>query len=498
MQKRASGILLHITSLPSKYGIGDLGPQAYYFADFLAKAKQSYWQILPLNLPVLTYPYSPYNSLSAFAGNTLLISPQLLYQQGLLSKKDIQEKPAFPKMWVNYQSVISHKARLLNVAFERFKAIPREPHYELFCSKNKNWLDDFATFTALCQHLRSNSPSNWPAKIRDKDEHTLKSIRTELRESIDREKFSQYIFFRQWSSLKNYCNQRNIRIIGDVPIYVSFDSTDVWANPKIFKLTSTKKPQFLAGVPPDLFSQTGQLWGNPVYNWQALRNTNYSWWIERIRHNLTLFDIVRLDHFRAFVAYWQVPAGHKTAKKGKWIKGPGKNFFGELLKHFPSKKIIVEDLGHITKNVRALVEKFHLRGMRILQYAFDGNPITNPHCLQNHIKNCVVYTGTHDNNTARGWFEKEATPEQKKRLFDYLGHKVPVGQTHWELIRVAMNSTGNLVIIPMQDILGLSEQTRMNRPAVIKGNWIWRLKPGQIKAPTARKLAKLTQNYYRA
>ena len=495
---RASGVLLHVTSLPSGYGIGDLGPEAYRFADFLVRANQSYWQILPLPLPTPGPCCSPYYSLSAFAGKTLLISPQLLYRQGLLSKKDIQDRPAFPEASVDYRSVSSYKAKLLNVAFERFKAVAREPDYALFCSKNRGWLGDFATFAALCRHYRQSLWYNWPAELRDRNEHALKAVKAKLRDAINREKFFQYLFFRQWSSLKHYCNQCGIQIIGDTPLYVAYDSADVWSHPDIFKLTSTKKPRAIAGVPPDFFSKSGQLWGNPVYDWRALRKTGYSWWIKRIRHNLTLFDIVRLDHFRAFVAYWQVPAGKKTARDGRWIKGPGEDFFNKLFRLFPSKPVVVEDLGHITRAVRALIEKFQLPGMRVLQFAFDEDSATNLHSLHNHVSNCVVYTGTHDNNTIRGWFEGEARPEQKKKLFDYLGRPVPSGQVHWELIRLAMSSVANLVIIPMQDILGLPEQARMNRPGTVTDNWSWRLTRGQITAPTARKLAKLTQTYDRA
>lgn len=498
MQARASGILLHVTSLPSRYGIGDFGPEAYHFADFLVRAKQSYWQMLPLTPPISGPPYSPYNCLSAFAGNTLFISPELLYRQGLLAKKDIQHRPTFPEGCVDYRLVATYKAKLLNLAFERFKAGPREPDYELFCSKNRSWLNSFAGFVALRQHFQPRLWWDWPKELRDRNKKTLRAIGTQLRDTIEKEKFLQYLFFKQWFALKHYCNERGIQIIGDIPIYVAYDSADVWAHANIFKLTSTKKRRALAGVPPDFFSRKGQLWGNPIYDWRALKNTGYSWWIQRIRHNLTLFDIVRLDHFRGFVEYWQVPAGHKTAKDGKWVKGPKADFFNKLFRAFPAKPVIVEDLGDITKEVRALAKKFQLPCMKVLQFAFDGNPATNPHCLGNHVENCAVYTGTHDNNTARGWFEKEARQRQKKRLFDYLGRKVPASRVHWEMIRLAMTSVGNLVIIPMQDVLGLGQKARMNRPGTVEGNWSWRLEPRQITAPTIRKLAKLTQTYGRA
>jgi len=499
MKNRACGILLHITSLPSKYGIGDFGPEAYKFVDFLVRARQSYWQLLPLSMPILTQnSYSPYNGLSAFAGNTSLISPELLYRQGFLTRKDIRNRPAFPKARVNYRLAASYKTKLFSAALKHFKTVSKKPDYESFYSKNKSWLEDYATFIALRRHFRRHLWCDWPTEFRDKNTHALKSIKTQLYEVIEREKFLQYLFFKQWFGLKRYCNRLGISMIGDIPFYVAYDSADLWTHPEIFKLTGTKKPRFVSGVPPDYFSQAGQLWGNPIYNWQVLKDTGYSWWIQRIKHNLTLFDIIRIDHFRGFIAYWQVPAGCKTARNGKWVKGPKENFFNKLFKRFPSSSFIVEDLGYITDDVRAVIEKFQLCGMRVLQFGFDGDSAENPHCLDNHVENSVVYTGTHDNNTIIGWFEKEAKSEQKKKLYDYLGRRIPTGQVHWELIRLAMSSVGNLVIIPMQDVLGLGEQARMNRPAVPTGNWSWRLGPRQTTQTITRELAKLTKNSGRA
>jgi 4-alpha-glucanotransferase len=498
IDKRASGVLLHVISLPSKYGIGDLGPEAYRFADFLVQAKQSYWQVLPLTPPMPCPPYSPYNGLSAFAGNTLLISPELLHRQDLLTRKDIQDRPALSAARVDYPSVISYKTKLLDIAFAHFKTISKKADFELFCLKNKDWLDAFATFVALRRSFQSRSWCVWPAKLRGRKQDALKSVKLQLRDAIDREKLLQYLFFKQWFSLKCYCNKRGIQIMGDIPFYVSYDSADVWAHPEIFKLTDTKRPRVVAGVPPDYFSRTGQLWGSPVYDWKSLGKTGYHWWIQRIRHNLTLFDVVRLDHFRAFVACWQIPAGNKTAKDGKWVKGPGEKFFNTLLKHFRSRRFIAEDLGSITEDVRAIIEKFQLHSMKVLQFAFDGDSAANPHCLDNHVKNCVVYTGTHDNNTVKGWFQEEAKPKQKKRLFEHLGCKVPVSQVSWCMVALASSSVAELAIIPMQDILELGGRARMNRPATVKGNWCWRLRRGQVGARIIRKLARLTQAYGRA
>jgi 4-alpha-glucanotransferase len=480
------------------YGIGDFGPAAYRFVDFLAQAHQSYWQILPLNPPILTKNrYSPYNCLSAFAGNTLLISPELLYRQGLLSRKDIQDGADFPEGCIDYRRAVPYKRKLLNVAFERFKSISSKRGYEIFCEENRAWLEGYATFVALREHFGGRLWYDWPAEFRDRKKRALKDIRTSRRDAVEREKFLQYVFFEQWFGLKQYCKRHRIRIIGDIPFYVAYDSAAVWGHPEIFKLTRTKKPRVVAGVPPDFFSRTGQLWGNPIYDWAVLRKKGYGWWFRRMKHNLNLFDIVRLDHFRGFVAYWQVKAGSRTAMSGKWVDGPKEDFFNKLLKRFPSTRIIVEDLGYITADVRALIDKFRFPCMKVLLFAFDGEPATNPHCPHNHVSNCVVCTGTHDNNTVKGWFEKEAKPAQKKNLFDYLGRSAPATQVHWDLIRLAMSSVGNVVVIPMQDVLGLGEEARMNRPARARGNWRWRLCSGQIRTSVARNLAQLTKLYGR-
>jgi 4-alpha-glucanotransferase len=535
---RKSGLLLHITSLASKYGIGDLGPQAYKFADFLAESKQRVWQILPLNPPAPPR-YSPYNSFSAFAGNTALISPEFLYREGLLTKKEIQECPKFAKEKVQYAGAISYKTKLLKAAYERFEKLNktyviaseakqsqpldterllRRPDpastseaeasksgllamtmdgYGRFCEENHEWLEDYAVFTALQQHFRNRLWCEWPVELRDRHVRAMASAGTELRESISREKFLQYLFFEQWFNLKRYCNRLGIEIIGDIPIYVAYQSADVWSHPEIFKLDRNKRPTCVSGVPPDLFSKTGQLWGNPIYNWRVLKNTNYGWWFERLGHNLSMLDRVRIDHFRGFFGFWQVPAGDKTAKNGKWVRGPGKKFFDIIFKHFPKQAIIAEDLGHITNDVKSYVKSAGLAGMRVLQFGFGGNPKTNPHFPGNHIKNSICYTGTHDNNTIVGWFKNELSEQQKIRLFDCLGHKPKAGEIHWEMIRLAFGSKADLAIVPVQDILGLGPDARMNRPARALGNWKWRLKPGQFTHQVLVKLAQLTRSYRR-
>jgi 4-alpha-glucanotransferase len=455
--------------------------------------------MLPLNPPTLRQnPYSPYNCTSAFAGNHLLISPDLLYQEDLLLKSELNDCPEFAKSKVEYPKVVSYKTKLLNAAYERFKSLKRQSDYKRFCIENAAWLDDFALFVALRQHFGHILWCDWPVELRDRKKDAIKSARDSFRDSIGREKFQQYLFFKQLVSLKSCCKQLGIKLIGDIPIYVAYDSADLWSNPEIFKLTETKKPRFIAGVPPDYFSKTGQLWGNPVNDWPALKDTRYRWWLQRIGHNLKLFDMVRIDHFRGLFAYWQVPADSSIAANGKWVKCPYEDFFNTLFKRFAPQAIIAEDLGIITSDVKTFIEKHHLAGMRVLQFGLNGNLAKNPHFPANHIKNSIVYTGTHDNNTALGWFTKEATASQKKILFGCLGRKVPANKINWELIKLALSSVANLAIIPVQDCLGLGESTRMNRPATIKGNWQWRLNTGQLTPQISKKIAKLSEISHRA
>ena len=373
MRKRASGILLHITSLPSQYGIGDLGPQAYKFADFLANAKQSYWQILPLNPPA-PMGFSPYNCLSAFAGNSLLIDLEQLCHDGLLKRREIKETPEFPAGWVDFKSVVPYKVKLLNLAYERFKTKHNEDDYRKFCTDSKDWLDDYAIFIALWQRHQNRSWGAWPTELRKRNPKAIESAKAQLKEAIEREKFLQYIFFKQYFALKKYCNRHNIKIIGDIPIYVSYDSADVWTHPEIFKLTKERRPHFVSGVPPDIFSPKGQMWGNPVYNWNILKKTRYAWWLDRIKHNAKLFDMMRLDHFRGFVYYWQFRAGDKTAAKGRWVKVPSEDFFTRVLKIVSREQIIVEDLGYITANVHAIIEKFQSGGNANIAVRIRGRP----------------------------------------------------------------------------------------------------------------------------
>lgn len=506
---RKSGLLLHITSLPGKYGIGEFGPQAYKFADFLARANQRVWQILPLNPPAPP-KYSPYNSFSAFAGNTALISPELLYHEGLLTKKETQEYPKFARTHTEFAKVVALKSKLLKIAYERAKneRLLRRPDkpgllamtrdgYEQFCVEHSKWLDDYAIFSVLRERFRNRLWCEWPVELRDHHANAITSVSAKLSEQIEREKFLQYLFFEQWFNLKRYCNGLGIEIIGDMPIYVAYQSADVWSHPEIFKLDSRKRPTCVSGVPPDYFSKTGQLWGNPIYNWRVLKKTNYEWWFERLGHNLSMFDRVRIDHLRGFFGFWQVPARDKTAKNGRWVRGPGGKFFDIVFKRFPKQAIIAEDLGHITNDVKSYVKNAGLAGMRVLQFGFGGNIKTNPHYPKNHIKNSICYTGTHDNNTIVGWFKNDLDEKTKRRLIECLGHKPKDNEIHREMISLAMSSKADLVIIPVQDVLGLGGEARMNHPAKAMGNWQWRIREGRLTNQVAGKVAQVVRRYKR-
>ncbi len=493
MTRRGSGILLHLTSLPSHYGIGDLGPWAYQFADFLAESKQRYWQLLPLNPTSTPLGNSPYSSDSAFAGNPLLISPDLLHEEGWLSKHDLHHPPAFSHQRVDYPAVTAFKQTLLGAAYERAKpSLATNTEFVQFIRDHRDWLDDYALFRALKEHFHGAPWSQWLKESRDRDPDTLQKWRERLSDQIRQEQFQQYLFMKQWSRLKRYCNDRNIRIIGDVPIYVQHDSADVWSRPELFRLDREKQPTVVAGVPPDYFSATGQLWGNPVYDWDALKAAGYDWWIRRIAGNLELYDLIRLDHFRGFVAYWAVPAGQSTAEHGQWVAAPVDDFFQTLVTRFPGLPLIAEDLGIITPDVRAVMERFDLPGMRLLIFAFGEELPTHPYAPHNYPRHCVVYTGTHDNNTILGWIRKEISPEELTRLFGYLGREVGEHALHWELIRLAMMSVAETAIIPMQDLLGLGEEARMNRPSTTKGNWEWRFLPRQLTRTVMTRLSLMT------
>jgi len=496
---RASGILLHISSLPSRFGIGDLGPEAYRFADFLRRAGQRCWQVLPLCPTDAIHGNSPYNSASAFAGNVLLISPEEMVREGFLEGGNLRGAPSFPEGDIDYPAVSLYKGNLFHKAFEAFRKTGRKygDDFQAFCDHNAGWLDDHALFTALKRHGRGRAWNHWPRPIRDRMPAALNEVKIRFAEEIGRERFLQFVFYRQWKALKHYVNALGIEVIGDLPIYVHYDSADVWQHPEYFMLGRNKSPAALAGVPPDYFSKTGQLWGNPLYRWDVLKERRYRWWIDRIVHNLRRFDRVRIDHFRGFVAFWQVSSEARTAIGGKWVKAPAEDFFRTILKRVPRERLIAEDLGFITPDVTQVLEKIGVPGMRVLLFAFEEGMAHSPHAPHNHVRNCVVYTGTHDNNTVRGWFENEAGRGRRRRLFRYLGKRIRAGEAHQVFMRLAMMSVADTVIIPMQDALGLGEEARMNRPSTWTGNWQWRLGRGQLKIGVARDLRMLASTYGR-
>ena len=497
MKIRGSGVLLHITSLPSPYGIGDLGPSAYRFLDFLHESKQRYWQILPLNPTDSVHSDSPYSSISAFAGNPLLISPEFLVRNGLLLSSELEPVSDLPGGRIDYPQVHRAKKKFLASAYERFRARGNREDFEKFCREEAFWLEDFALFRALKEIQDSQTWGDWPPALRDRNLQALAKARRDFSAAIEKEKFFQFLFSNQWKDLRHHAAARGIQIIGDIPIYVDYDSADVWAHPERFKLNEQKKPFVVSGVPPDCFSKTGQRWGNPLYDWEVMRQTGYPWWVQRIAHNLKLVDWIRIDHFRGFVAFWEIPVEEATAVNGKWVPAPAMDFFNHLLRIFPRLPLIAEDLGLITPDVHEVMDHFGFPGMKVLLFAFGPDLPTNPYIPHNLPRHCVAFTGTHDNNTVRGWFEEEATPEERGRLFRYLGREIPPEEVPLALVRLLMRSAADTVITPMQDLLGLGAEGRMNFPGTREGNWGWRLSPQLLSSDRAAALREMTEIYGR-
>lgn len=491
---RASGILLHPTSLPGPFGIGDLGDQAYEFVDFLIEAGQTYWQILPLG--PTGYGNSPYSAYSAFAGNTLLISPEKLVADGLVSAKTLENAPKFNEGRVDYGKVYPWKNAVLAEAFENFRSAPAvslNDEFDAFYRENSWWLDDYAAFRAIKASLGQKPWYEWaaPLKLREKD--ALDHVRSQLAREIQAEKFYQFLFYRQWIALRKYANENSIRIIGDIPIFVALDSVDVWCNPATFKLNPDGSPKVVAGVPPDYFSKTGQLWGNPIYDWEAMKADNFGWWTARIAFTLKMVDMIRLDHFIGFSRNWEVPGGDKTGEKGQWVNVPGNDLFSTLRQRIGQLPVIAEDLGALTLEVESLRDAFGFPGMRILQYAFGGDA-KNRDLPHNYIQNCVAYTGTHDNDTTAGWY-RSAPKNVKTHCRRYIGSNGR--EIHWDMIHSILASVADMAIVPAQDILGLGSDARMNIPATAAGNWEWRLGEGSLTDETATRLKELNEIYGR-
>ncbi len=482
LEKRRAGVLLHITSLPHQ----DLGEDAYHFIDFLHDTGVSVWQVLPLG--TTHADGSPYQSLSAHAGNTNLISIDNLIKRGWLTKTlDCNNCEGGGNV---------HKQCLLNKAFYHFKQHASETEqadFKKFCHEKQFWLDDFALFMALRQKFNQQAWNQWLEPFKERDEKFLKDARIWLKSAIDVVKFEQYIFFTQWMSLKNYAKEKGILLFGDIPIFVSYDSADVWANRNVFKLDSQGEMQVVAGVPPDYFSATGQRWGNPHYNWEYLKKTKFRWWLERMKTQAEWFDILRIDHFRGLESAWEIPANEETAINGDWVKAAGAELLTEITTHFPNMALVAEDLGVITEEVDKLRTDFHLPGMKILQFAFGGD-LDNPYLPNHHEKNGVVYTGTHDNDTTVGWAEK-LSDNERQFVYDYLGN--PATSTHCALIHATLASVANLAIIPMQDILELGSDCRMNTPGTTLGNWQWHFQWHQLSSDRANRLKYLVNLFNR-
>jgi 4-alpha-glucanotransferase len=489
---RASGVLLHVTSLPSRYGIGDVGPSALAWIDRMHEAGQSWWQALPIG--PTGYGNSPYQLLSSFAGNGLLISPEFLIEDGLLNASDC-EGQEFPPSNIDYGKVIPFKHRLLETAWDHFLRSERadlKQAFEMFCHEQSCWLDDYALFRAIKARHGGAYYLEWPAELKRREPEALERARRDLAIRVDQFRFAQFLLFRQGARLKEYARSRGLRLVGDLPFFVSPDSSDVWANPELFLLDDDRRPLFVAGVPPDYFSSEGQLWGNPVYNWEGIRQTGYRWCIDRLRAMLTHVDAIRLDHFRAFAAAWHIPAGAPTAQTGHWVPGPGEEFFAAVERELGGLPFIAEDLGLITPDVYALRDRFHIPGTKVLQFAFDGNA-DNPYLPHRYGTNAVVYTGTHDNNTTRGWFE-ELPDWQRQNLWRYLGR--PPGESATvapALIELAWSSPASLAIAPLQDLLNLGKEARMNVPGRIGGNWSWRCSDEALSGSAFDRLQALTE-----
>lgn len=489
--ERQSGILLHPTSFPGPYGIGDLGKQAYAFLDWLARARQRLWQVLPLG--PTGFGDSPYQCFSAFAGNPLLIDPDDLRRRGYLSYRDLAVPP-FPPNRVDYGPVILWKQALLRRAFAQFEKQGDAAAFEAFCQEEAAWLEDYALFMALKDAHQGRPWHEWEPALRDREPAALAKARARLADDIRFHRFAQWLFFDQWRALKAYANERGIRIIGDIPIYVALDSADAWAHRDQFLFDEEGRPIVVAGVPPDYFSPTGQLWGNPIYDWEKMAADGYRWWIERFRANLRLVDIVRLDHFRGFYNYWVVPGDAETAVHGEWRDGPRQDFFDAVIAALGDLPIIAEDLGEPDPGVYALRDHYNFPGMKVLQFAWSSDA-RDPFLPHNYDRNCVVYTGTHDNDTTRGWYEKASERERDfvRRYLRVDGHDIA-----WDFIRLAMMSTAVLAVIPMQDAMNLGSEARMNTPAVAAGNWAWRYRSDQLTEGIRAGLAELAELYGRA
>ena len=492
--ERASGVLLHPTSLPGDFGIGTLGQSARDFIDFLSKAKQRYWQMLPLG--PTGFADSPYQCFSAHAGNPNMIDLDELVKEGWLEEDDLLRQPGFDPDQVEFEQVQEFRKPLLKKAFQQFSSRTAQTvklRFRNFVKEHYRWLNDFALYQALKGHFEGEPWYRWEIKIRKRELNSITHFQRLLKEEIDYHKFLQYLFFKQYLSLKSYAHKKSIQIIGDLPIYVALDSADTWANPTIFELDSEMNPLRVGGVPPDYFTEDGQLWGNPLFRWEENRDEVFQWWAKRLETNMYLFDIIRIDHFRGFEAYWAVPATEPTARDGEWVKAPGNEFFSYLSQKFDSLPFIAEDLGVITPEVDELRDAFDFPGMKILCFAFDSGEANN-YLPYTYSKNCIVYTGTHDNDTTVGWF-RSISDEDRKFALEYMDSSGD--EIHWEMIRLAWASVANTAIVPLQDFIGLGSNARMNIPGTIENNWRWRARDSYFTDELAERIAQMTILYGR-
>ncbi len=491
---RACGILLPVPSLPGGYGSGDLGKPAHDFVDFLSRSGQTIWQVLPLTVTDGALGNSPYSSPSAFAGNPLCISPDDLVARGLLLRDELPGHPPFSEDRVDYAAARIFREHILRLAFSRFSP---DGNYEAFLREQEHWLEDYVLFTAL-KGVYNGDPWNcWPEKIRRRDGNALLAASRDLGEEPDFLRFVQYIFFSQMKDLRAKCREAGVELIGDLPIYVNYDSADVWSRQPLFCLDENLLPTEVAGVPPDYFSETGQLWGNPLYNWDTLKKDNFSWWIRRLSHSLSQFDTVRIDHFRGLLAYWAVPFGDKTAERGTWRPVPSSDFFEAIRRNLPSPSFLAENLGVITPDVTEAMESMGFPGMAVALFAFGGGMRDNPHIPHNYRRELAAYTGTHDNNTIEGWYSEDATGDELQAFREYTGRSAGGESAADTIIRLVLSSVAERAVVPLQDYLGLGSEGRMNTPSVPSGNWEWKARKEHLSEDLSRRMGNLADIYGR-